>query len=101
MAHQVTLAQAIIEVRKQLALASAQGIHEAFRFKSKSVEIELSITFDTEVQAGGGFKLLSLVDLSASTMARDEAAHKVKLTLEPIDAEGMPLLIGDDEREKE
>jgi hypothetical protein len=100
METRVTLAQAIRELRWQLVEAATEGEGSPIRFVPKSVEVELSITFDVEAEAGGGFKLLSLIDLSAKAKAGKESSHKVKLTLEPVGSDRKPILVGDTEREQ-
>ena len=65
------------------------------------MEIELGIVFSLEAEASGGFKLLSLVDISGKAKAADQSTHKMKLTLEPTGRDGKPVLIRDSEREKE
>jgi hypothetical protein len=101
MEARVTLAQAIREVRAQLVEAAAEGQGAAIRFIPKSVEVELGITFDVEVEAGGGFKLFSLVDFSGKVKRGDESTHKVKLTLDPVGRDSKPVLVGDTERDKD
>lgn len=98
----VTLAQAIRELREQIVKAMAEGKGEAVRFVAKSIELELGITFQVEAEAGAGFKLLSLIDLSGKAKAGDENTHTVKLTLIPVGPDGKePVLVSDSEREKE
>jgi hypothetical protein len=101
MEARVTLAQAIRELRTQLVEAVKEGEGAAIRFVPKSVDVELAIIFDAEVEAGGGFKLFSLIDLSGKAKLGDETTHKVKLTLEPIGRDGKPVLVRDTEREKD
>jgi hypothetical protein len=97
----VTLAEAIRNLREQLVEATAEGKDSAIRFVPNSVEVELSITFNKEAEAGGGFKLFSLVDLSGKAKVGDQATHRIKLALQPVGRDGKPTLIGDTEREKE
>lgn len=97
----VTLAQAIRELRAQLMEAATEGEGIAIRFVPKSVEVELGITFSVEAEAGGGFRLLSLIDLSGKAKIGDQSTHKVKLTLEPVGRDGKPLLIRDSDRERD
>jgi hypothetical protein len=101
METKVTLAQAIRGIRAQLAEAAMEGEGAAIRFIPKSVDVELDIRFDVEKEAGGGFKLLSLIDLSGKAKTKNESTHKVKLTLEPVDRAGKPIVIRDQEREKD
>ena len=95
MEARVTLAQAIRELRAQLVEAAAEGEGATVRFVPKSVEVELGITFDLETEAGGGFKLFSLIDLSGKAKTGNESAHKVRLTLEPVGRDGKPTLVRD------
>src|SRR5260370_29991617 len=99
MEAQITLAQAIRELRTQLSEIALEADDASVRFIPKSVEVELSITFDVEGEVGGGFKLLSLIDFSAKAKRGDTSAHRIKLTLEPIGADGKPYIILDKERE--
>ena len=98
---QVTVAEAVREIRKQLSEASAEGAGQDLRFIAKSVEVELGITFSLEKEAGGGLKLWSILDLSGKAKTSDESTHKIKLVLEPVGGvDGKPKLISDDQREK-
>ena len=97
----VTLAEAIRELRAQLLEATTGGEGAPIRFVPKSAELELAITFDVEAEAGGGFKVFSLIDLSGKAKRADQNTHTVKLTLEPVDSDGKPILIRDTEREKD
>jgi hypothetical protein len=96
----VTLAEAIRELRSQLLQATTEGQDSEIRFVPKSVEVELGITFTVGAEAGGGVKVFSLVNLSGKASAENESAHKVKLTLEPVNRNGQPALISDRDREK-
>ena len=88
MEAQVTLAEAIRELRAQLSEAAAEGQDAEIRFIPKTIEVELAITFDLKAEASGGFKLFSLIDLSAKGGADRENSHKVTLTLEPVGRTG-------------
>lgn len=101
MEAQATVAQAIRELRAQLEEAATESQGSGIRFVPKSVEIELGIVFNVEAEAGGGFKLLSLVDISGKAKAADQSTHKMKLTLEPVGRDGKPVLVRDSEREKD
>jgi hypothetical protein len=101
MEARVTLAQAIRELRSQLEEAATEGEGTAIRFVPNSVEVELGITFSVEAEASGGFKVLSLINLSGKAKTGDESTHNVKLMLAPIRADGKPVLIRDSEREKD
>lgn len=99
MAGQISLVQAIRELRTQLEQAAKEGKDASFRFVPKTVEVELGISFTIEGEAGCGVKIFSLVDLSGKTKGSDASTHRIKLTLEPVDPGGKPINIHDNERE--
>lgn len=99
MEAKVTLAQAIGEIRAQLAEANAQSQGKAIRFVPTEVEVELEIVFRVEAEAGAGFKLFSLIDVSGKAKASGESTHKVTLKLTPVNADNSPVLVADSERE--
>jgi hypothetical protein len=99
MAGNVTVAQAIRELRAQLIEAADEGQSSDIRFVPRSVEVELDIKFELESQGSAGFKVLSLVDLSGKAKLGRESSHKIKLTLDPVNKDGKPAVIHDDERE--
>jgi hypothetical protein len=91
---QISLEDAIKDLRTQLQNAADQGSDAAIRFIAKSVEVELSIVINREAEVKAGVKLWSIFDLSGSAKAGDENTHKVKLTLEPVDQNREAALIG-------
>ena len=100
MADDVTVAEAIKQLRAQLEDAQREGAGKGLRFLSKSVEVELAIVFKSEIEGGVGIKAWFL-DISGKGKSSDEATHKVKLVLEPVGRDGKPTLVGDTEHEKE
>lgn len=90
MADKFQLAEVIQELRKSLATASAQGEAETIRFNVNSVEVELQVAVEKSVagEAGGKFDFWVLGDLNAKTTAgyKNVATHKIKLSLQPVDA---------------
>jgi hypothetical protein len=85
---EISLAQAIRHLRSQLEEAAKEGKNADLRFVPKAVEVELSISFAVESEAGGGVKIFSLVDLSGKAKGSDASTHRVKLTLEPVGRDG-------------
>jgi len=100
MADNVTVADAIKQLRTQLEDAQQEGTGKALRFVAKSVELELGIVFRSEKEGGGGMKAWFL-DISGKAKVADETTHKVKLLLEPVGRDGKPTLVSDPEHEKE
>jgi hypothetical protein len=96
MAHNVTVADAIKQLRAQLEDAQREGVGKKLRFLTKSVEVELAIVFKIEIEGGAGVKAWFL-DISGKAKGADESTHKIKLVLEPVGPDGKPTLVGDDE----
>lgn len=96
----VTVADAVKQLRAQLEEAQREGAGKDLRFVAKSVEVELGIVFKNEIQGGVGVKAWFL-DISGRANAGDETTHKVKLLLQPVGRDGNPTLVSDPEHEKE
>jgi len=91
---EITLVDAIEQLRNDLREAVLEGQGQTdIIFTPRQVEVELAITFGTEVKAGGGLKLLALLDLSAEGKSSDTSQHRVKLTLDIADKNGNPLKV--------
>jgi hypothetical protein len=107
MAREVTIAEAVEQLRVQLAeaqdrLAKVQRLGDTgkdLRFLTKSVEVELSVVFKTEVEGTAGVKAWFL-NVSAKTKGGDEITHKLRLLLEPVGPDGKPIQVSDIEHEK-
>jgi Trypsin-co-occurring domain 2 len=93
---QITLADAIKQLRDELREAVLEGKDEDIVFTPNGVELELGVTFGTEAKAGGGFKLLAFLDLSAEGKASRESQHKMKLSLSVADKDGQPIKVRSD-----
>jgi hypothetical protein len=93
---QVTLAEAIKQLRDELREAILEGKDEDIVFTPNEVELELGITFGAELKAGGGFKLLAFLDLSTEAKASRESQHKMKLSLSVADNKGQPIKVRSD-----
>ena len=92
--QRITLAAAVQEIREQLLKASEGGEGQAIKFVPEKVEVELEITFSLEMEAGGGVKIWSIIDLSGKAKKGNETTHKVRLELKPVNSLGEPALIG-------
>jgi len=93
---QVTLADAIKQLRDELREAILEGKDEDIVFTPNGVELELGVTFGIEAKASGGFKLLAFLDLSAEGKASRESQHKLKLSLSVADKDGRPIKVRSD-----
>jgi hypothetical protein len=100
MADNVTVADAIKQLRAQLEDAQREGIGKDLRFLAKSVEVELAIVFKSEIEGGAGVKAWFL-DISGKAKTADETTHKVKLVLEPVGRGDKPTYVMDPKHERE
>ena len=90
---QVSLAEAIQQLREQLREAILEGKDQEIVFTPNEIDLELGVTFGTETKVGGGFKLLAFLDLSAEAKAKGESQHKIKLSFSVADKDGEPVKI--------
>ena len=98
MAEDVTVAEAIKQLRAQLAEAQREGSGKDLRFAIKSVEVELAVVLKSEIEGGAGVKAW-FVEASGKTKGADETTHKVKLVLEPVGPDGKPTRVRDTEHD--
>lgn len=89
----ITLTEAIRQLRDDLRQAVLDGQGQDIVFTPATIEVELAVVFETEAKAGGGLKLLTLVDLSGEAKVSRGSQHKIKLTLDVADGEGRPLKV--------
>ena len=94
MSDDVTIADAIKQLRAQLIEAIREGEGKSVRFLPKSVEVELTMVLKSQVDGGGGIKAW-FVDVSVKGSTGNEATHKVKLTLDVVGPGGKPTEISD------
>lgn len=97
----VSLEQAITDLRTQLENAATKGTQSAIRFVPKSVEVELVMEISKEAEAKASGSLWSVIKLGASAKAGSANTHSVKLTLEPVDKHGEPVLISSSETQED
>jgi len=90
---QIPLADAIQQLRDQLREAVIEGRGQDIVFTPNGIDLELGITFSAEAKAGGGFKLLAFLDLSAQAKAGHVSQHKIKLSLAVADKNGQPIKV--------
>ena len=105
MAKDVTIAEAIKQLRVQLEdaqqqLAQRQGGDTGLHFLTKTVELELAVVLKAETEGGIGLKAW-FVDTSVKAKDADERTHKIKLVLEPKGPGGGPVEVSDTEHERE
>lgn len=86
----VELTDAISALRRQLGDALRVSEDEQVRFRLGPVELEFALTVKKDVHDDGGVRF-GVVSLGVSGGAARDSVHRVKLTLQPIDAEGTDL----------
>lgn len=90
---QIPISEAIQQLRDDLRQAILEGEGQDIVFTPNSVEIELAVKFTVEAKAGGSFKLLALLDMTADAKASRERQHSIKLSLSVADRDGQPIKI--------
>ena len=90
---QITLAQAISQLRDDLRDAIFEGEGHDLVFTPQGIELELGIFFDTELQACGGVKVLVFLDRAAEATKTQSNSHKIKLSLSVSDKNGNPIRV--------
>ena len=100
MVEDMTVTEAIKQLRAQLAEAQREGSGKDLRFAVKTVEVELAIVLKTEVEGGASVKAW-FVEASGKAKGVDETTHKVKLVLEPVGPDGRPTQVFDRKHEGE
>jgi hypothetical protein len=90
---QIPIADAIRQLRDQLRSAILEGKDQDIVFTPEGIDIELGITFGSEVKADGRFKLLVFLDVSGEAKASRESLHKIKLSLSVTDRDGRPIKV--------
>jgi hypothetical protein len=101
---QIPLSDAIQQLRDELREAILEGKDKDIVFTPNGIDvftpngidIELGVSFSAEAKAGGGFKLLAFLDLSAEAKVNRESQHKIKLSLSVADKNGQPIKVRSD-----
>jgi Trypsin-co-occurring domain 2 len=93
---QIPLSDAIQRLRDELRQAILEGQDQDIVFTPNGIDLELAVNFSAEAKAGGGFKLLAFLDLSAEGKAGRESQHKIKLSLSVADKNGQPIKVRSD-----
>jgi hypothetical protein len=88
----IPLAEAIADLRGELAKAIADGVDHDIRFRPGPIELELSLEIKKEGSGKGGVKFW-VVDLGGEIKSAGAQMHKIKLNLQLVDREGRDLLI--------
>ena len=87
-APRIRLSEALAYLRDEIQTAINDGSGKVTRFRAKSIELELSVTFGLDAKGTGGLKVWVFELGGTSSVKRDEI-QRLKLTLE---LEGNPLI---------
>lgn len=90
----VGLADAIDQVRQELADAIERGKHSPVRFRAGPVELDFQVEITGTKGASGGINV-SVISLGAKGERATTNSHHVSITLTPVDQQGQDQLIGD------
>ena len=91
-ADEVTVADLIFQLRGDLARAAWQGETRDPKFVVGPVELELAVVVDSSRSAEAKAALW-VVDASAQGKRASQVTHRIKLTLQPVGADGKPSRI--------
>ncbi|MFC5143323.1 trypco2 family protein [Streptomyces aureoversilis] len=90
------LAEAVQAVRDELMNAAAQGAGSDVTFKVGPIALEFTVELRKDARARGGIRAFVVSGETDAGMSRTRT-HRVSLTLEPVRADGAPVLISDDD----
>ncbi|WP_225859711.1 trypco2 family protein [Streptomyces albicerus] len=95
----VGLAEAIGAIRSELQQAARDGAGQEIQFRTGPVEVEFSVDVKKDGEARA--KVLVLPFGAEAKASRSKGtASRVKITLQPVDAEGEDRRIGDESKER-
>ncbi len=77
----IGLAEAIAELRNELARARAERKGNDIVFALNEVEVELGLEFGWTREGNAGVKFWSFLEIGGKAGASDKSAHKIKLKL--------------------
>ncbi|MGW1887126.1 trypco2 family protein [Streptomyces sp. NPDC001970] len=88
----VGLAEAVRGVRAELQAAMAQGRGEPLRFEVGTVELEFAVDVRKE-KAGDATAKVFVLSLGGKASNATADSHRLKITLQPTDAQGNPAKV--------
>jgi hypothetical protein len=93
---EIPLAEMVRALRRELAVAVAQGQDEQLRFALGPIELELQIEVAREVGGSAGIEFW-VVSIGGSGSRTQTATHRITLTLTPVGPGGAKdVLVGDE-----
>ena len=88
----IRLSDAIENLREELKLAQEKGKNQDLQFNINSIEIELEVVAETEIDASGKINWWILGG-GVGAKAKDASKHNLKLSLQAVDAKGQPMRV--------
>jgi hypothetical protein len=92
----IELADLLWQLRRELSTAMWSGEHTDLRFEAGPIQLELSVSVERALSAGGKVRLLVL-DAEAATRRASTTVQRISLTLHPRragDPDRSPLIAG-------
>lgn len=89
---ELRLADAIKQLREEIAAAIQDGENHPIRFKPGPIEVELALELRDEGSAKGGVKFW-VAELGADVKTGMVQTHKIKLSLQLVNKQGGEILI--------
>ena len=88
----IRLSEAIENLREELKLAQEKGENQQLQFSVESIEIELEVIAETEIDTSGKVNWWILGG-GLETKAKGASKHKLRLSLKTVDTSGRPLKV--------
>jgi hypothetical protein len=93
--EEIGLDDAIRALRRQLSAAVAESQGQELRFGLGPVELEFEMVVSRDAGGGGGIRFW-VVSLDGKGSVSKVTTHRIRLRLDPVTADGRPVLTGDD-----
>jgi hypothetical protein len=91
----VSLKDALEALRVELSESILLSEGKQVRFKMQEVEMEFQVSVEASADVKGGVKFA--VDVGGGSSVKGSVTHKLKFKLQPIYADGGPVLTGSEE----
>lgn len=89
----IPLSAAVAQVRRELVTAIEEGRDSPVAFEAGPVELEFTVAFDRSTGGDAGVRVWVL-SLGAKGEQRRAEAHRLTVSLTPVDRQGQRRLIG-------
>src|ERR1044072_1019993 len=93
----IELAAAVAALRDELVAAAGRAPEAGVSFKVGPIELEFAVELKVDAKVKSGIKAWVVSADAEAGVARGRT-HRVKVTLNPVDAQGKALLVAADDR---